>query len=119
MGQLHGGFTAAGICIDEPLVEASWDLSHKLLDINLFGTFWTAKLIAKHLIETKTPGSIVFVASISGQGLHTPVQAVTIYNASKAAVKGMVGPLAAELGPHGIRVNSISPGMCLLLTKSK
>ena len=35
---------------------------------------------------------------------------MTIYNASKAAVKGMVGPLAGELGPHGIRVNSISPG---------
>ena len=110
MGQLHGGFTAAGICIDEPLVEASWENSHKLLDINVMGTFWTAKLISRHLIETKTPGSIVFIASISGQGIHTPVQAVTIYNASKAAVKGMVGPLAAELGRHGIRVNSISPG---------
>ena len=54
------------------------------------------------------------IASVSGQGIHTPVQAVTIYNASKAAVKGMVGPLAAELGVHGIRVNSISPGWFLV-----
>lgn len=38
------------------------------------------------------------MASLSGQGIHIPVQAVTIYNASKAAVKGMVGPLAVELG---------------------
>lgn len=51
------------------------------------------------------------IASVSGQGIHTPVQAVTIYNASKAAVKGMVGPLSAELGQYGIRVNSISPGL--------
>ena len=110
MGQLHGGFTAAGICIDEPLVEANWEMSRKVLDVNVLGTMWTAKLLSKHLIETKTRGSIVFVASISAQGIHTPVQAVTIYNASKAAVKGMVGPLAVELGKYGIRVNSISPG---------
>lgn len=110
MGQLHGGLTAAGVCFDEPLIEADWNSSRKLLDINVMGTFWTVKLIAKHLVETKTPGSIVMIASVSGQGIHTPVQAVTIYNASKAAVKGMVGPLSAELGVHGIRVNSISPG---------
>lgn len=110
VGQLHGGLTAAGICIDEPLIDANWENSRRVLDINVLGTFWATKLIAKHLVETKTPGSIVMIASVSGQGIHTPVQAVTIYNASKAAVKGMVGPLAAELGVHGIRVNSISPG---------
>lgn len=110
VGQLHGGFTAAGICIDEKLIEADWEHSKKVLDINVLGTFWSAKLIAKHLVDTNTPGSIVMVASLSGQGVHIPVQACTIYNASKAAVKGMVGPLATELGKHNIRVNSISPG---------
>ena len=50
------------------------------------GTFWSAKLIAKHLVDTKTPGSIVMIASVSGQGIHTPVQAVTIYNASKGTI---------------------------------
>ena len=110
MGQLHGGFTAAGICYDEPLIDLDWENSQRQLNINVLGTAWTAKLIAKHLVETKTPGSIVFVASLSAQGLHIPVQYVTIYNAAKAAVKGMVGPLAVELGRYGIRVNSISPG---------
>lgn len=109
-GQLHGAFTAAGICVDEKLIDASWDLSRKVLDINVMGTFWTAKLVSRHLIETNTPGSIVMVASLSAQGVHIPVQAATIYNASKAAVKGMVGPLAVELGKYGIRVNSLSPG---------
>jgi len=110
MTQLHGAFTAAGICIDEKIASASFANSKRLLDINVLGTFWTAHLVAQHLISTKTPGSLVFVASLSGQGVHIPVQAVSIYNASKAAVKGMVGPLAVELGPYGIRVNSISPG---------
>lgn len=80
------------------------------MDINVLGSFWTAKLIAKHLIETNKPGSIVFVCSLSGQNLHIPVQACSIYNASKGAIKQMMGPLAVELGPSGIRVNCISPG---------
>ena len=111
MGQLHGGLTAAGICFDEKLIDADWDRSNKLLQINVMGTFWTAKLLARHLVETGTPGSMVFIASLSAQGIHTAGQSVTIYNASKAAVKGMVGPLAVELGPHNIRVNCISPGV--------
>lgn len=109
-GQLHGGFTGAGIIIDQPLIDADWEMSEKVLKVNVLGTFWTAKLIAKHLVETKTPGSIVMVASLSGQGVHMPPQHVTIYNGTKGAVKGMVGPLATELGKYGIRVNSISPG---------
>lgn len=110
VGQLHGGVTAAGICIEQKLVDATWDVSQKILNVNVLGTFWATKLLAKHLVDTKTPGSIVMIASLSGQGVHIPVQALTIYNASKAAVKGMVGPLSVELGKHGIRVNSISPG---------
>lgn len=109
-GQIHGGFTGAGFIIDQPLIEAEWDISAKLLQVNVLGTFWTAKLIAKHLVETKTPGSIVMVASLSGQGVHLSPQHVTIYNASKGAIRGMIGPLATELGKYGIRVNSISPG---------
>lgn len=73
MGQLHGGFTAAGICFDEKLIEADWERTLTLLHVNVMGTFWAAKLISKHLVETKTPGSIVFVASISSHGFHTPV----------------------------------------------
>lgn len=114
-GQIHGCFTGAGFITDQPLIEAEWDVSAKLLMCNVLGTFWTAKLTAKHLVETKTPGSIVMVASLSGQGVHMPPQHVTIYNASKGAIKGMIGPLATELGQYGIRVNSISPGKDLLV----
>ncbi len=110
-GHIHGGFIAAGIIFDEPIIEANWEHSLKLLQVNVLGTFWTAKLIAKHLVDTKKPGSIVCVASLSAQGVHIPVQHASIYNGSKAAVKGMMGPLSVELGPYGIRINSLSPGM--------
>lgn len=110
MGQLHGGLTSAGVCIDEPLLELDWDHCQRTLNINIMGTLWTIKLLAKHLIETKTEGSIVTIASINAQGLYVPPQPQASYNASKAAIKGMMGPLAGELGEYGIRINSISPG---------
>ncbi|RBA18096.1 hypothetical protein FPRO05_11112 [Fusarium proliferatum] len=94
-GQLHGAPTAAGI---------------RLLNVNVMGTYWTIKLLAQHLVETKTPGSIVAIASINAQSLYVPVQPKFAYNASKAAIKGLMGPLAGELGQYGIRVNCISPG---------
>lgn len=110
MGQIHGALLAAGICIDETLLEADWQHTKSTFDVNIMGTFWVIKLLAKHLVETKTPGSIVTIASLNGQGFFVPVQPCSAYNASKAAVKGMMGPLAGELGEHGIRINSISPG---------
>jgi sorbose reductase len=109
-GHLHGGLMAAGICVDQPLLEATWEVSQKTFDVNVMGLYWTVKLLAQHLVETKTPGSIVTIASLNGQGVYVPAQPCSSYNASKAAVKGMVGPLAGELGQYGIRVNSISPG---------
>lgn len=109
-GQLHGGLMAAGICVDQPLLDASWEVSQKTFDVNVMGLFWTVKLLAQHLVETKVEGSIVTIASLNGQGIFVPAQPCSAYNASKAAVKGLVGPLAGELGQYGIRVNSISPG---------
>lgn len=110
MGQIHGALTAAGIVGDSPLLEADWDLTQRIFNINVLGTYWTIKLLAEHMIETKTEGSIVAISSINGQGMYVPVQAKSAYNASKAAIKGLVGPLAGELGQYGIRVNCISPG---------
>ncbi|KAH8434538.1 SDR family NAD(P)-dependent oxidoreductase [Aspergillus melleus] len=110
MGQLHGGLTAAGIVGDTPLLEADWDVTQRTLNVNVLGTYWTVKLLAEHLIGAETPGSIVAISSMNGQGLYVPVQPQSAYNASKAAIKGLMGPLAGELGQYGIRVNCISPG---------
>jgi NAD(P)-dependent dehydrogenase (short-subunit alcohol dehydrogenase family) len=110
MGQLHGGLTAAGIVMDTPLLEADWEVTQHTLNVNVLGTYWTVKLLAEHLVNTKSPGSIVAISSMNGQGLYVPVQPKSAYNASKAAIKGLIGPLAGELGQYGIRVNCVSPG---------
>ncbi|TXB97504.1 hypothetical protein FocTR4_00011303 [Fusarium oxysporum f. sp. cubense] len=97
-GQLHGALTAAGIVMDTPLLDADWEVTQRVLNVNVMGTYWTIKLLAQHLVETKTPGSIVAIASINAQSLYVPVQPKSAYNASKAAIKGLMGPLAGELG---------------------
>ena len=61
------------------------------------------------MISSETPGSIVFIASISAYRVNFP-QPQAAYNASKAALISMTASLAAEWATYGIRVNAISPG---------
>jgi len=108
---IQGCVTAAGITLERPFAEHTWEESQRLLNVNVMGTFWTAKLVADHLRARGEGGSLVLIASVAAQGIIVPMQSLSIYNMSKAAVKGLVGPLAVELGDVGIRVNSISPGV--------
>jgi sorbose reductase len=110
-GGIQGCVTAAGITLERPFAEHTWDESQRLLNVNVMGTFWTAKLVADHMRACGEGGSLVLIASVAAQGIIVPMQSLSIYNMSKAAVKGLVGPLAVELGDVGIRVNSISPGV--------
>lgn len=61
------------------------------------------------MLKQGTGGSIVLIASVSAH-CATPGHKLSIYNASKGAVKMLGTALSVELGPKQIRVNSISPG---------
>jgi NAD(P)-dependent dehydrogenase (short-subunit alcohol dehydrogenase family) len=89
---------------------ALWDLSEddwdETMDTNLKGAFLVSKAIIPSMISRKS-GSIVFIGSVTGK---RPLVHRSVYAASKLGMLGMVRTLAAELGPHGIRANLISPG---------
>ena len=104
--------TAAGIEINGDSVEVSAVEWNKVIAVNLTGTFFAAQAFGRGLLATGSPGSAVFVASMSGSIVNVPQWAAS-YNASKAAVAHLGKSLAVEWAPSGIRVNSISPGYVL------
>lgn len=81
-----------------------------MYSINLKPAVNISQVIAKKLIEAGKPGAIVNVssqASLVGMPLHTS------YGASKAAMDQITRVMAAELGPHQIRINAINPTVTL------
>lgn len=84
--------------------EEDWD---RLFAVNAKSTFLCSKRAMGHMVHQKR-GAIVNVSSMWGQ---TGGSCEVAYSASKAAVIGFTKALAKELGPSGIRVNCIAPGV--------
>jgi len=79
----------------------------KILENNVIANHWIIQMVAPEMIERKD-GSIIIVSSIGGL-TGSPV--IGAYNISKAADFQLARNLAAEFGPHGVRVNCIAPGL--------
>ncbi len=73
-------------------------------DVNVHGAFYVVRAAAPML---QRDGSLIFLSSGAG---HDPLEGLSAYGASKAAVNHMAAILAQELGPSGVRVNVVSPG---------
>jgi 3-oxoacyl-[acyl-carrier protein] reductase len=90
------------------LSEKEWDW---VIDVNLKGTWITARAAAEALIAAGTGGRIVTVASAAGLPGANGTTGMASYAAAKAGVVVLTQNLASELGRFGINVNAISPGM--------
>ncbi|MDN3495487.1 SDR family NAD(P)-dependent oxidoreductase [Planococcus sp. APC 4015] len=106
---VDGVVTCAGISVKEPFAESTIDVWKKTLDINVLGTVITARSVARGLIDAGRGGSIVTVSSTAGFGYVNGLGAH--YHASKGAIMALTHALATELGPYGIRVNAVAPGL--------
>jgi NAD(P)-dependent dehydrogenase (short-subunit alcohol dehydrogenase family) len=104
--------TSAGFTENFPAIDYPIDRVRRLWEVNVDGTYLFAIGVAKHLMERKAPGSMVFIGSMSGSIVNVP-QPQAPYNASKAAVRHLASSLAVEWAHAGIRVNVISPGYML------
>ncbi len=116
LGRLDVLVNLAGGGLGTPLVLAAIEPEHYdlVLRVNLRGTFLCCQA-AVPLLARAGGGSIVNVASIAGRG--TTQFAGVPYAAAKAGVLGLTRRLAREVGPLGIRVNAVCPG--LFLTRPK
>lgn len=89
-----------------PLEELPADALRELLEVNLVSA-WHLCREAAALMRTQGSGSLINVTSIAGPIARAGDAA---YTTAKGALDAMTRALAAELGPHGIRVNAIAPG---------
>jgi NAD(P)-dependent dehydrogenase (short-subunit alcohol dehydrogenase family) len=96
----------AGISTPSRFRELDEDDFDLVLSTNLRGPWFFTRELVDALIAEGRGGSILFISSLHASHVrHFPH-----YSASKAAVAMLVKELAHELGPHGIRVNALSPG---------
>lgn len=91
-----------------PIVDMPFDQWSRVLRVNLDGVFLTSQAVTRHMIARGKGGSVVNVSSIASRNASPGNGA---YTASKAAVNALSRTMALELAEHGIRVNSVLPGI--------
>lgn len=97
----------AGINSPTPFLDITDDEWDRILNVNLTGVRVACQVFGEYMIEHRTQGAVINVASLSA---ITPLSRVFTYSVSKAAVLNLTQNLAREWAAHGIRVNAISPG---------
>ena len=107
-GRLDVLVGAAGTLAPAPFLEMTPDQWDRTFAVNARGGVFLAQACARHLVAAGVPGRIVLYASIVGRSIVRLNN--TAYAASKAALIQAVRCMALELAPHGITVNTISPG---------
>jgi len=96
----------AGIYEFSPLEGVTEDHFHKQFNLNVLGLLLTTQVAVKQF--GSDGGNIINISSVVS---HLGVPSAAVYSGTKGAVDAITRSLAKELGPRGIRVNAINPGM--------
>lgn len=100
----------ATMAFRELTIEEDLEMWTDVLDVNLVGSFHTAKAAIPHLVEGGRGGSIVFTSSTAGLRGFGGLQGGGLgYAASKHGIVGLMRTLSNALAPHSIRVNTVHP----------
>lgn len=99
---LCAGVSHTGLLCD--MTDEEW---HRVMDTNVSGAFYLCRALAPVMVSRRS-GSIVTISSMWGR---VGASCEVAYSASKAALIGFSRALAKELGPSGVRVNCIAPGV--------
>jgi NAD(P)-dependent dehydrogenase (short-subunit alcohol dehydrogenase family) len=105
-GSLDTVLITAALMVSAPLADWTHEMWEKSVALNLRMPFFFAQAAAPHLARSAN-ASIIFISSTGAIRGHAGMSA---YQATKAALPGLCRSLTAELGPLGIRVNTIMPG---------
>jgi NAD(P)-dependent dehydrogenase (short-subunit alcohol dehydrogenase family) len=105
-----GLVNCAGITVLEPALDTTAGSFDRVMAVNARGAVLVAKHVARAMVDAKRAGSIVNVSSQAGL---VALDDHLSYSASKAALDSVTRTLCVELGPFGIRVNSVNPTVTL------
>jgi len=97
----------AGVAIYKPILETSTEDWDRVYSINARGTFLCYKHAAKQMIEQGRGGRIIGASSDLGRANEG---GLSVYGSTKSVVRSLTQSAAREWGPHGITVNSYTPG---------
>ena len=97
----------AGILVKEPILDATEAVFHRMVDVNVKSAYFGSQIAARAMAKRKR-GVIINMCSIAGM---RGTGGYSAYNVTKGAIRMLTASLADELGPLGIRVNSVSPGI--------
>ena len=98
----------AGIVRFGPLLTLAQSEFEAVVRVNLIGTFTISRQVAALMVADGKPGNIISITSMNGV---VPGPNSGAYTSTKAGVALLTKQMALEWGPHGIRVNSIAPGL--------
>ena len=107
MGAVDIVVNNAGVSGASPSIETPADEWRWVYSVNVDGLFYVCQAAAHAMIASETGGSIINIASITGQ---RPNAGNAAYSSSKAAVEHLTRCLALDWARHGVRVNAIAPG---------
>ena len=106
--EIHGLVNIAGMNRDAYFPMVTYQDMLDTFQVNFFSQIILSQYIVKLMRRKKTRGSVVFTSSVTAFDGN---EAQLSYGASKAAIIGAMKTMALELGPVGIRVNAVAPGV--------
>ncbi len=109
-GKLDILLANAGITTYGDFLEYQPASMQRLLQINLFGTFFLTQAATKQMVKQGQGGSILITSSVTGHAAHPFLAA---YGMTKAGLDQLVKNLVIDLGPHKININTMVPGATL------
>jgi NAD(P)-dependent dehydrogenase (short-subunit alcohol dehydrogenase family) len=107
LGQIDIAVTCAGVALWKPALEVPEEEFDRVFAVNVKGTWFVAQAVARHMVDRGIRGSIITISSADS---HRTQKNLAPYCGTKAAVNHLTRILAAELTPHGVRVNVLAPG---------
>ena len=99
---------AAGVAKVAPFTEHSDSSFELVMRVNLFGTYWCLRSVARRRLHDRLGAAVVVISSIDAVD---SVAGLAPYCAAKAGVNALIRSAALELGSGGIRVNGVAPGL--------